>query len=216
MVSPNQVFNYIESWNRVSLLCLGTTNYCESILLSNAREKAVQASFGHVTNNSDINGIERLDACCRLLHKCDAQKHVELRESHIEWNVKHCECVHTFRMCLRNLNTAASNGLSFIHSLNATKCYAKDHPIAECVKIETFFEPNGAQFFQIMDSNERKRFFNRWTKCNHKQYNFSIYHLAIVEWRKLPVSNVCTFFFLFLFRYNNIQQIWFIFFLRTV
>lgn len=160
MVNPIQVFNY---WNlKLSFFFLGTTNYCESVLLFNEDtwKKALQASFGYVTNNTDLNGNERLDACCRLIHKCDAQKQVELQQSNSEWNVKHCECVHTFRTCLRNLNTTASNELSFIHSLHATKCYAKDHPIVKCVKIETFSEPH-AQFFQIMDSNIRERFHYR-------------------------------------------------------
>lgn len=145
-----------------SFFFLGTTNFCESILLSNEDtwKKALQASFGYVTNNTHLNGHERLDVCCRLLHKCDAQKRVELQSSNTEWNVRHCECVHTFRACLNNLNTSTSNELAFIHSLNATKCYAKDHPIVKCAVSEVFSEEI-AQFFQIMDSNIRERFLRR-------------------------------------------------------
>lgn len=142
---------------------LGNTHYCDSILLSNVDtwKRALQATFGHAkTNNTYLNENERLDLCCRSLHKCDVQKYIELQQSNSEWNVKHCGCVQTFRICLGNINTTVSNELSFIHSLNATKCYAKDHPIVKCTEIETFSEPSD-QFFQIKDSNVRERFLYR-------------------------------------------------------
>lgn len=103
-----------------------------------------------------------VDLCCRSLHKCDAYKRIELNQT-TEWSFRHCECMHSFQICLKNLNTSLSNEVAFIHSINATKCYSKDHPIIKCIKFETYSESN-AQLFTFMNLTEREKYFRRCLK----------------------------------------------------
>lgn len=105
---------------------------------------------------------DHVDACCRSLHKCDAFKHTELNYTS-EWNIQHCECEHSFRTCLNDLNTKSSIELASIHALKATKCYAKDYPIVKCIKFEANSESK-APFLEFMSSAERGQFFNRCMK----------------------------------------------------
>lgn len=139
------------------------TKFCESIILptEDKLKKSLEAAFANAKKSIYLNGKDRVDLCCRSLHKCDAQKHVELNYT-IE-SIRHCKCEQSFKMCLENLNTSLSNNLIFIHSVNATKCYAKDHPIVKCVKIETYPESE-AQFFKFMNTNEHEGSFNRCLK----------------------------------------------------
>lgn len=136
------------------------TKYCESILLPTDRalKKSLEATLFSAKNEIYLNDVDRLDLCCRSLHKCDAYKNAELNHTN-ELYVRHCECVHTFRKCLKSLNTSLSNDIAFVHSINITKCYAKDHPIIECVVFES--HPNSTDFLSFMSRAERETFFKR-------------------------------------------------------
>ncbi|KAG4072929.1 hypothetical protein HA402_006609 [Bradysia odoriphaga] len=118
------------------------TKYCESILLPTVRtlRNSLRAAFFNARTETHLDDKDRLDECCRFLHKCDAYKNVEQNDS-IDKSILHCECVHSFRGCLKELNTSLSNDLAFIHSINATKCYAKEHPIIKCFKFEAHLGP---------------------------------------------------------------------------
>lgn len=118
------------------------TKYCESILLPTVRtlRKSLQAVFFNARTETYSDDKDRLDICCRSLHKCGAYKIVEQNDS-IDKSILHCECVHSFRGCLKELNTSLSNDLALIHSINATKCYAKEHPIIKCSKFEEQLGP---------------------------------------------------------------------------
>lgn len=112
----------------------------------------------YLDENDDVN------LCCRSLHKCDAHKHIEINQM-IEWNVRNCECVNLFKKCLRNLKTKLSNDLAFRYSMDTTKCYAKEHPIANCVKTEAFSkEEQDAEFLKFLDPFERGKLLYRCSK----------------------------------------------------
>lgn len=124
------------------VLIFTDTKFCASILLptENTLKKSLDATFLNGKKGTNSEEGDHVDSCCRSLHKCDAHKHSELNYTN-EWNIRHCECVYVFRACLKNLNTSLSNRLLFIHSINATKCYAKDYPIVKCAKLEAYLEP---------------------------------------------------------------------------
>lgn len=109
-----------------------------------------------------MNDKDRLDSCCRSLHKCDASKNVELTYSN-DRNIPHCECVHSFRSCLKNLNTSLSNELASIHSINITQCLALDYPMIKCAKFEEYSISTDERLGS-MSSTELNRFFDRCIK----------------------------------------------------
>lgn len=107
-----------------------------------------------------------VDLCCRSLFKCDAFKHVDMHLTN-DWNFSHCECVNLFQTCLQNINTPLSDEVAHVHYMNATKCYAKNHPIIKCVKSEEtcFLNPQfNRPVLRFADSAERHRIFTRCTK----------------------------------------------------
>lgn len=120
------------------------------------------ATFTYEKKGTHLDDSDRLDLCCRSLQKCDAFKRIELN-SRSEWNVQHCECVHSFRTCLKNLNSIPSNELSFLHSMNTSKCYAKENPIIKCVKKETY-SISQIQFLQFIDSIQHRKYVDRCSK----------------------------------------------------
>lgn len=124
--------------------------------------------------------MDDVDFCCRSLHKCDAYKHTELNKYTNEMYIRHCDCVHSFQICLKNLNTSLSNQLAFIHSINATKCYAQDYPAIECINHETY--PDA--LLRLVNSAERERFFNR---CLNYDFDFS--QLQKVQMFDVPFNN---------------------------
>lgn len=109
-----------------------------------------------------LNDSDRLDLCCRSFHKCNAVEQIVLN-SRSERNIPHCECVHSFRMCLKRFNSMLSNELSFLHSMNTSKCYAKYNPITKCVKTETYSRSE-VQFLQFMDSIVPQKYVDRCSK----------------------------------------------------
>ncbi|KAG4077856.1 hypothetical protein HA402_013790 [Bradysia odoriphaga] len=71
--------------------------------------------------------------------------------------------LHRTRTCLKKLNTSLSSDLAFIHSINATKCYATDYPTIKCVKQEEL-TGTASQHLRFMNSTLADIFFNRCTK----------------------------------------------------
>lgn len=148
----NSSANYVHS--------LSDTKFCESVLLSTDHillKKSLQATLINARNDTDLNDKRRLDSCCRSLHKCEAYKNIELNGDR---SIPHCQCVRNFRICLKELNTTLSSDLAFIHSTNSTKCYARNHPIIKCVKLETYTGPI-SQHLGSMSSTLNRTFFSR-------------------------------------------------------
>lgn len=112
--------------------------------------------------NSVRDGTQRIDLCCRTLHKCDAQIKHTLNET-IEVKYSNCDCAISFLTCLKNLNTDLSNELSLMFTINNTKCYSNDHPIVNCVKYEEINNINLMNFTKI---DERENYFKRCSKYN--------------------------------------------------
>lgn len=128
----------------------------------NTLKKSLESTFLHAKSNIPPTEKERVDLCCRSFHKCDAHKHAGLNQT-IDLNIRHCDCLRMFRICLEKLKTPLSNELGYIYSINATKCYAKDHPIKKCIKFEENFDSK-ITFLMNMNSNEREQFLKRCTK----------------------------------------------------
>lgn len=127
-------------------------------------KRSLEATFVNTKNGKYPNETDRVDLCCRSLHKCDAQKRIELSYT-VESHTKHCECEHSFQKCLKNLNASLSNDIAFVHSINTTDCYAKDHPIIECAVLHA--PPNNsktATILQLMSPKERRSLSNRCLK----------------------------------------------------
>lgn len=123
-------------------------------------KKSLEATFINAKKGTYLDEKDHLDACCRSFHKCNAFKHIEFNHTN---NWSHCDCIHFFQKCLKNSDTSLSNELAFIHSINATKCYAKDYPITKCIKFESYPEWK-APFLRFVNSAEREKFFNRCSK----------------------------------------------------
>lgn len=140
------------------------TKYCESILLptENTLKKSLQATLSSVRNDSSLDDKNSLDSCCRSLNKCDAYETNELNSTN-DRSILHCDCVMSFRTCLKKLNTSLSSNLAFIHSINATKCYAKDYPIVKCAKQEEI-TGSASQHLRFTNLTLPDTFFNRCTK----------------------------------------------------
>lgn len=122
-------------------------------------KRLLEASFVDTKKGTISNETYRMDLCCRSLHKCDAYKRIEfnyIKES----DIRHCECVHSFQRSLENMNTSLSNEFAFIHTINTAKCYAKDHPIIECIT----FESKTGPIVELMSSVGRDFFPNRCLK----------------------------------------------------
>lgn len=133
----------------------------EFTLKTSLNAKLVNANWG-------MDEKDHVDLCCHSLHKCDAHKHIESNHT-IDSYIRHCDCVNLFQKCLTNLNTSLSNELALIHSINTTKCYAKDHPIIKCKTFETYPESKAHPFTKLINSTERERFLNRCLKYDLDQ-----------------------------------------------
>lgn len=125
-------------------------------------EKSLKATFVPANQNPNSNEEHQVDFCCRSLYKCDAHKRNELNQT-TESHMKHCGCIHLFQICLKNLNTSLSNEVVFIHAINASKCYSKDHPINKCIQFETYADSN-VEWLRLIDSDERQKYFSRCVK----------------------------------------------------
>lgn len=121
-----------------------------------------------VDTNWGMDEKDHVDLCCHSLHKCDAHKQIELNHT-IDSYIRNCDCVNSFQKCLTNSNTSLSNELALIHSINTTKCYAKDHPIIKCKTFETYPESKTYPFNRLINSTERERFLNRCLKYDLDQ-----------------------------------------------
>lgn len=142
------------------------TKFCESILLptEHALKKSLEAAFVNANRATHFDENDQIDACCRTLHKCDAHKHIALNQANDSlWNVRHCDCVLFFQICLNHLNTSSAHEVAFLHSINTTKCYKNDHPIIKCIKFETYSESTDP-FRTYVNTAERENFFNRCSK----------------------------------------------------
>lgn len=108
--------------------------YCKSILTptENAFKQTLQSTFVHAKTGAHE---ERVDLCCRSLHKCDAIKNNELNKT-IASQFSNCECVWQFQTCLNNLNTTTANELSLLFLINTTKCLSNEYPIIKCNRHE--------------------------------------------------------------------------------
>lgn len=132
-------------------------------------KKSFEATFVNSKERIYLNGTNRVDLCCRTLHKCDAHKHIEFNYTN-ESNIRHCKCEFSFQKCLKNLNTSLSNELAFLHSVNTTKCYSKDHPIIKCMTFDSHKrESIPVQFIKSMDLPEHKSLFGRCLKYDLDQ-----------------------------------------------
>ncbi len=123
--------------------------------------KSLRATLFSAKQDTHLDDRGRLDSCCRSLHKCDAYENIELNNN--DSNILQCECVHSFRICLKQLNTSLASDFAFIHSINTTKCYAKGHPIIKCVKLEAYVG-SASQYLRLMDSTLSETFFKRCSK----------------------------------------------------
>lgn len=131
-------------------------------------KRSFDAIFVNTKSGSELNGTERVDLCCRTFHKCDAFKRETTNHTFDITNksyIRHCGCENSFKKCLSNLNTTLSNEIAFMHSLNSTKCYTRDHPIIKCN--QTFNEHSelkSAPLLGLMNSTEREMFLKRCLK----------------------------------------------------
>lgn len=137
------------------------TTYCKSILLPTEQtlKKTLQSTFANSKTDTVLDEKNRIDLCCRFLHKCDAHKHIELNHT-TEWPYWHCECVSSFYTCLNNLNTTVSIEFALIHSINTTKCLSNDYPIVQCKKFEIYSD-SISQLFKFDNSDEHEKYFKR-------------------------------------------------------
>lgn len=142
------------------------TTYCPSILLptENLLKKTLDSTFFKSKNGAFLNETDRIDLCCRSLYKCNAYKRIELNLTYV-WNIRHCDCVHSFQICLKNLNTSVSNKVNFVHSLNTVTCFSKDHPIVMCIEFERYSDIM-IQLFETFTPEEKdeERNFKRCIK----------------------------------------------------
>lgn len=162
------------------------TKFCESILLPTefTLKKSFEATFVSVKDELYLNETDRVDLCCRSLHKCDAHKHIEFNYKN-ESNIRHCKCVYSFQNCLKNLNTSLSNELAFFHSVNTTRCYAKEYPIIKCITFDSHkkestrrcleydldqSQPQKLQIFDVPFNNHALSAF----KCKSKSINQNV------------------------------------------
>lgn len=158
--------------NLLKKLNLSDTKFCESILSPTefTWKRSFEATFDNVKNGGFLYESDRIDSCCRSFHKCEAHKHIELKNITEQANIRHCECEYSFKNCLENLNTSSSNVLGFIHSLNAEKCYAIDHPIVKCISSDApLMEPEIDLHFKDLNTVKRKSIFNRCSKYDLDQ-----------------------------------------------
>lgn len=82
----------------------------------------LEATFVITKWGMNLNEKDHVDICCRTFHKCDAHKRDDLNVT-TELYVRHCDCIHSFQLCLQRANTSLSNEFAFMHSINSTRCY---------------------------------------------------------------------------------------------
>lgn len=155
-----------------SILSVTGTKFCESLLLPADPalvKKSLQATFFNKNrNDTNLDTNDRLDSCCRSLHKCEAIKNIELGGTG-DSIIPYCDCVHHFKGCLKNLNTTVSSNFAFIYSINVTKCYANEYPIIKCVNFENYIGSK-SQNLRSQNSTLNNTFFNR---CKQYEFDYS-------------------------------------------
>lgn len=142
------------------------TKFCESLLLptEKALKRSLEATLVNANIRTDSDEKYQIDACCRSLYKCDAYKRVALNQTNdLFWNIRPCDCIELFQICLVNLDSSLSNEIELLHSINTTKCYTSDYPIIHCKKWESYPEGN-TPILRFVNQAEREKFFNRCTK----------------------------------------------------
>lgn len=75
--------------------------------------------------------VLNMEACCKSILQCDAQKRAELKSSLIEKDIRHCECENKFRKCL-NESDIHTKVFGEDYFMKTAKCYSVDHPIIKC------------------------------------------------------------------------------------
>lgn len=164
--------------------------FCESILLPT--EATWKQSFDATFVNSKkliANETDRVNLCCRSLHKCDAHKHIELNYTNKSY-IRHCECIHSFQNCLENLNTSLSMELAFIYSINTTRCYAEDYPIIKCKTFDA-----GPKELESLPTVVIHSSFNRCIKYNINRDQPKIIQIFDVPFNRHALSAfICKFY----------------------
>lgn len=80
-----------------------------------------------------------------------------------DWHIMNCDCEQSFEICLKNVNTALSNDVAYVQSINTTQCYSNDHPIIKCIKFETYSE-SSVPLVQFLDQPQREKYLKRCVK----------------------------------------------------
>lgn len=131
----------------------------------NALKKSLEATFVNAnrqTHSADEN--DQINACCRSLHKCEAYKRIEFNQTNVSFgNFRHCDCIHSFQICLDDLNSTISNEVEFLHSINTIKCYTDSYPIIQCIKWVSYPEWK-APFLKFGNQTEREFVLKRCSK----------------------------------------------------
>ncbi|XP_055315866.1 uncharacterized protein LOC129579678 [Sitodiplosis mosellana] len=186
----SESFNLLKYYeNSVDALIsdgLKDTKYCQSILLPTEHilKKTLDSTFVKSKSGAVLSEVNRIDLCCRSLYKCNAHKYNELNQT-TAWNsgIRHCECVNSFKICLKSLNTSLSNKFDFIHSINTTKCSSNDHPIIKCTAFEKYSDKL-LQLSKTINSNNREKYFKRCIKYEsdqNREKQFQIFDMPFNE-----------------------------------
>lgn len=167
-------------------------------------QKTLDSTFINSRNNTILNETDRIDMCCRSFYKCNSYKQIELNQTTV-WAIRHCDCVRSFQICLKNLNTTLSNELNFIHSINTTKCFSKDHPIDKCITFEKYPDAM-VQLFKFINSDDREKYLKRCTKYEldrNREKKLQIFDIPFNEYAMLSAGiNVDH-----LMKYNEIKKL---------
>lgn len=134
--------------------------------------------------------IDQVDSCCRSFYKCDAHKSNEFNRTN-EWDIPHCECMHSFQTCLDSLNNSLSEDFTYIHSINTIKCYSKDYPIVKCLKFDELTSAEDAYLhgvYEFSNSDEFEKYFNRCLK-----YDLDETKPQQLQLYDLPLNHACKF-----------------------
>lgn len=165
------------------------TKYCQSLLLPTDYQlkKTLDSTFVPSKSGTNLNEKDQIDLCCRSLYKCNAHKQNELNQT-IAWNIRHCDCLHSYRICLKHLNTTISNKINFVYSLNTTKCYSNDHPIIKCIEFEKYPD---TMSFKMINHDEHEKYFKRCLKYavdQNRKKELQIFDMPLNEYKMLTTE----------------------------
>lgn len=90
----------------------------------------------------DSNEIKIMEDCCRSNFQCDVQKRMELNNTSIDENLRHCECENKFRECLDKTNIYMISLWTEYYFMHTPKCYSIDHPKTECEQTACYYHPS--------------------------------------------------------------------------